>query len=86
VNYEFLAVYQTEDGQTTEFSLVKDGAGSYRLNCKGGLHPVRWFVGNLEFKEYRTTDPHSSAGQFMNQILATPARKSRPAGARTNAA
>jgi hypothetical protein len=79
VNGEFQAVYRTEDGQTVEFPLVKDGAGSYRVNCENGLHPIRWFVGDLEFERYRPADPHNSAGQFMNQILSTPARKTRPA-------
>jgi hypothetical protein len=79
VNCEFMAVYRTEDGHTVEFQLAKDGAGSYRLHCENGLYPIRWFVGNLEFKEYRPADPSGSAGQFMNQILSTPARKTRPA-------
>lgn len=79
MNREFVAVYRTEDGQTVEFPLVKDRAGSYRLNCENGLQPIRWLVGNLDFERYRPADPHSSAGQFMNQILTAPARKSRPA-------
>ena len=76
LNGEFAAVYLTLDGQKIKFPLVKDGAGSYRLNCENGPQPIRWIIGDLEFSHFEMVDP-SRSSQFMNLILATPARKTR---------
>jgi hypothetical protein len=78
---EFLAVYLANDGARVVIPLVRDRDRAYRLSTTEGLQPVRHWLnnGDLEFQEYRPADPHSNAGQFMNQILSTPARKPRPA-------
>jgi hypothetical protein len=73
--HEYVAVYQTQDGNLVEFPLVKDAERAYRLSTSEGLLPIRYCLsGNLEFVDYRLADG-TTGGQkeeFMRLLFVPP--------------